>query len=71
MRRRAKASQERPTPAAEFARRLCDKMEKKNPPATIRIGNGSKLLPLLPHLIPTRLLDFLMAKPFKLDGLSD
>ncbi len=71
IRRRARASQERPTSAEEFSRILCRHMNSGKPPAVIRIGNGSWLLPLLARLLPTRLLDFVRSKPFELSKLSD
>ena len=71
IRRRARASQERPTSAEEFARILCRHMNSATPPAVIRIGNGSWLLPLLARLLPTRLLDFVRSRPFELWKLSD
>lgn len=71
IRRRARASQERPTSAEEFARILCRHMNSGKLPAVIRIGNGSWLLPLLARLLPTRLLDFVRSRPFELSKLSD
>ena len=71
IRRRAQASQERPTAAEEFARILCRHMKSDHPPAVVRIGNGSRLLPLLARLLPDRLLDLVRSKPFQLNDLNN
>lgn len=70
IRRRAKASQERPTPAQDFAKILIKEMTKSKPKAVIRIGNGSQILPLLPRLLPSHWLDKLLSKPFQLHKLK-
>lgn len=70
IRRRSKASQERPSSAESFARELLAYMNKERMPAVIRIGNGSTLLPLLPRILPARLLDKILSKPFQLNQLS-
>jgi short-subunit dehydrogenase len=70
VRRRAKASQERPSPAESFARSLRHKLEKPKPAFVMRIGNGSFILPLLVRLLPARLLDRILSKPFQLDKLN-
>lgn len=70
IRRRAKASQERPTSAEDFAKTLVKAMAKTKPKSLLRIGNGSFVLPLLPRVLPTSWLDFILSKPFQLSKLS-
>lgn len=70
IRRRAQASQERPTSAEEFARILCRHMKSGSPPAVIRIGNGSQLLAFLARTLPTGILDRIRSKPFGLGALK-
>ncbi|MGV2482282.1 UNVERIFIED_CONTAM: short-chain dehydrogenase, partial [Salmonella enterica subsp. enterica serovar Weltevreden] len=43
---RANASQQHSTPAEDFARKLADAALSKQPPPTIRLGNGSLAMPL-------------------------
>ena len=62
---RATASQQNPTPAPEFAEILVQRLDT-NPAAVLRIGNGSRVLPLLKWLLPTRLLDRILRKRFGL-----
>ncbi len=66
---RATASQENPTPAAEFAQILLEKTKHK-PKAEIRIGHGSTLLPLIKRLLPTKLVDKILSKKFGLNSLQ-
>ncbi|MCY1390971.1 hypothetical protein D9M71_57980 [compost metagenome] len=68
IRARAKASQDRPTPAEDFARDLLKAVRQANPPRLVRIGNGSRALPLLERLLPKALLDRALKKRFGLDG---
>ncbi|NOZ61114.1 MAG: SDR family oxidoreductase [Calditrichaeota bacterium] len=68
--RRAQASQEKPTPAAVFARKLVGKLSKKNPPLIVRIGKGGQFLPLLKRALPERLLDRILTKKFELNKLE-
>jgi short-subunit dehydrogenase len=63
---RARASQDRPTPAAAFAQQLLAATGKSPVPALVRIGNGSTALPLLARLLPQRLLDWVLRKKFGL-----
>jgi short-subunit dehydrogenase len=70
IRKRANASQERPSSAESFASQLVKQMLKDNPPSVMRIGNGAKVLPLLPRLLPSRLLDKILSKPFQLNKLN-
>lgn len=64
---RANASQDKPTPASEFAAILLDAVRKPQRPALLRIGNGSRSLPLMVRLLPRRLLDRVLSKRFGLD----
>jgi len=48
--RRARMSQDRPTDADVFARHVVDRVLRPHPPAVIRAGRGSRLLPLLGRL---------------------
>lgn len=70
IRRRAKASQEKPSSAEDFAKTLLAHMKSERMPAVIRIGNGSTLLPLLPRILPARVLDKILSKPFQLNKLK-
>lgn len=65
--RRARMSQDRPTPAAEVAHEIADAVLATSPPARLRVGRGSRLLPLI-GMLPTRLRDRLLARRFGLDG---
>jgi NAD(P)-dependent dehydrogenase (short-subunit alcohol dehydrogenase family) len=64
--RRARLSQDRPTPAAEAARAIADAVLLPRPPARLRVGRGALLLPLI-GLLPRWLRDRLLARRF---GLS-
>ncbi|MBV4529919.1 SDR family oxidoreductase [Pseudomonas sp. SWRI107] len=63
---RARASQDRPTPAAVFAQGLLAATRKSPVPALVRIGNGSTALPLIARLLPQRVLDGVLRKRFGL-----
>lgn len=63
---RARASQDKPTPAAVFAQGLLAATRKHPTPAVVRLGNGSTALPLLARLLPRRLLDKVLRKRFGL-----
>ncbi|MFZ5936120.1 SDR family oxidoreductase [Pseudomonas sp. HS6-2] len=63
---RARASQDRPTSAAEFAQGVLAAVGKSPAPAVVRLGNGSTALPLMARLLPTRLLDWALRKRFGL-----
>ena len=47
IRARANASQDNPTPASHFARNLLAAVQNKPRPLLLRLGNGSRALPLL------------------------
>jgi NAD(P)-dependent dehydrogenase (short-subunit alcohol dehydrogenase family) len=66
---RATASQDNPTPAAEFAESLVEQLLNK-PKAVIRIGNGSFGLPLLKRWLPSAILDKILSKKFDLPSLA-
>jgi short-subunit dehydrogenase len=67
IRARANASQEKPTPASQFATTLLAAVAKTERPALLRIGYGSRSLPLLNRLLPRKLLDRVLSKRFGLD----
>jgi len=66
IRARARASQDKPTPTAEFAQGVLAAAAKSPVPALVRLGNGSRALPLLAWLLPRRLLDSILRKRFGL-----
>ncbi|SDH63556.1 SDR family oxidoreductase [Pseudomonas panipatensis] len=65
---RAAASQDNPTPAAELARLLLAAVQRQPRPRLLRVGNGSRALPLLARWLPSALLDKVLKKRFGLDG---
>lgn len=67
IRARAKASQDHPTPASAFARDLLAAVQKTRRPGLLRLGNGSRALPLLAALLPKALLEKGLKKRFGLD----
>jgi hypothetical protein len=67
IRARARASQGNPTPASDFARDLLRAVKQDNPPRLLRLGNGSRALPLMAWLLPKGLLDKQLRKRFGLD----
>ncbi|AZO84480.1 short-chain dehydrogenase [Stutzerimonas stutzeri] len=68
IRARARASQDRPTPASEFAAGLLKAAQQAKPPRLIRLGNGSRALPLMASLLPKGLLESGLMKRFGLRG---
>ena len=68
IRARAKASQDKPTPASEFAAQLLKAVQQSKPPRLIRIGNGSRALPMLAAILPKGLLESTLMKRFGLRG---
>jgi len=68
IRARAKASQDKPTPANEFAVGVLKAVQQDKPPRMIRLGNGSRALPLLATLLPKGLLESTLMKRFGLRG---
>ena len=67
IRARAKASQDHPTPASEFARDLLAAVQKRRRPRLLRLGNGSRALPLLAALLPKAWLQAGLQKRFGLN----
>ena len=67
IRARANASQNNPTPAASVAADLLKAVEQVRPPRLLRLGNGSRALPLMAWLLPKGLLEKVLMKRF---GLS-
>lgn len=68
---RANASQEKAMPADLFARKLCDKILSLNPPAVIRLGEKSRLMPFLKWALPMSALDNVLSKKFGLKKLAE
>lgn len=64
---RAKASQDNPTSAEDFARQLLAAVQHRPRPPLVRIGNGSRALPALARWLPRSLLERLLKKRFGLD----
>lgn len=64
---RANASQQHATPASEFVAAMADALLAEHPPAYVRIGSGSTLLPFLRYGLPRRLLDRILRRRFRLD----
>lgn len=69
IRERANVSQVNPTGTGEFAQKLVAKLNRKTPPAIIRLGKGGHAFPFLKRWVPTRLLDQILKKKFKLNEL--
>ncbi|NWE50198.1 SDR family oxidoreductase [Pseudomonas gingeri] len=67
IRARANASQNNPTPAASFAADLLKAAQKPQPPRLLRLGNGSRALPLLSAMLPKGLLEKVLMKRFGLN----
>lgn len=68
IRARAKASQDNPTPAQEFAAGLLKAAQQPKPPRLLRLGNGSRSLPLMAGWLPKGLLEKGLMKRFGLGG---
>lgn len=69
IRARAKASQDNPTPVTDFARDLLRAVQQAEPPRLLRLGNGSRVLPLIAWLLPRKLLDGKLKQRFGLDKI--
>ena len=67
IRARAGASQDSPTPADEFAAQLLRACQQSKRPRLLRIGNGSRALPLMARLLPQALLERVLTKRFGLN----
>ena len=68
IRARAKASQDNPTPASEFAADLLKAVQQSKPPRLLRLGNGSRAMPLMAALLPKGVLESGLMKRFGLAG---
>jgi NAD(P)-dependent dehydrogenase (short-subunit alcohol dehydrogenase family) len=68
IRARARASQDKPTPASEFAAGLLKAVQQGKPPRLVRLGNGSRALPLMAGLLPKGVLESALMKRFGLRG---
>ncbi|MCY1393992.1 short chain dehydrogenase [compost metagenome] len=68
IRARANASQDKPTPASEFARQLLHAVRTQPERRLLRIGNGSRALPFLARWLPAALVDKALKRRFGLDG---
>jgi short-subunit dehydrogenase len=69
IRKRAMASQDKPTEADDFARGLLDRLEKNPPPRVIRLGRGAGFMNVL-SLLPAVVRETVFSKHFKLDRLG-
>lgn len=67
IRARAKASQDNPTPAADFARDVLRAVQRQTPPRLLRLGNGSRLMPLIAWLLPKGVLERALKQRFGLN----
>lgn len=67
IRKRANVSQEKPTPASEFAAGVLRAVGRSPRPRLVRLGNGSHSLPLMARLLPQGLLEKVLVKRFGLD----
>lgn len=67
IRARARASQDNPTPANHFARNLLAAVQRNKRPRLLRLGNGSRVLPLMAALLPKSLLEAVLKKRFVLN----
>ncbi len=68
IRARSQASQDKPTPASEFAADVLKAVQQARPPRLLRSGNGSRALPLMAALVPKGLLEAVLKKRFGLKG---
>ncbi|GIZ13597.1 SDR family oxidoreductase [Pseudomonas sp. NCCP-436] len=66
IRARARASQDNPTPARHLAHQLLTAVQSDRRPRLLRLGNGSRTLPLLATLLPRALLERLLSRRFGL-----
>ncbi len=63
---RAGASQKGSTPTEKFVKEVVKKIMRKDPPAIVRAGKLSKLVPLLKKYLPEKTLDYILKKQFGL-----
>ncbi len=69
IKKRAMASQDKPTPAEDFAKQLVAKVLQADPPKTIRLGRGVGFLKIV-SLLPASWRDKIFSQHFKLDLLG-
>ncbi len=68
--KRAQESQSSPMPAEELAKKIVSIVASKNPPAIVRLGTRSFMLPFLKTALPTAVLDTMFRKRFGLHKIS-
>jgi NAD(P)-dependent dehydrogenase (short-subunit alcohol dehydrogenase family) len=68
--KRAQESQSNPMPAEELAQRIVSIVESNHPPAIVRLGTKSFLLPFIKTFLPTTVLDAVFRKRFGLHKIS-
>lgn len=66
IRARARASQDKPTPADEFAHGVLAAVQAPRRKRVLRLGNGSRALPLMAACLPGALLDRVLGRRFGL-----
>lgn len=66
---RANESQSDAMPAQLFAQRLVEQIDAADAPSLVRLGPKSTAMPLLKRLLPTRVLDGILMRRFRLDHL--
>ncbi|MBN2993707.1 SDR family oxidoreductase [Pseudomonas cedrina subsp. fulgida] len=69
IRARTQASQDKPTPASEFAADVLKAVQQPKPPRLLRSGNGSRAMPLAAALLPKGVLEKVLRKRFGLSGV--
>src|SRR5690606_23343405 len=67
IRARARASQDQPTPASDFSRDDVKAVKSTRRPRLLRLGNGSRALPLMAGLLTKGLLEFVLRLCFGLN----
>ena len=67
IRARANASQDNPTPVSQFARQLLAAVQRRKRSKLLRLGHGSRSMPLLAALVPKRLLEVVLKRRFGLN----
>jgi len=70
MQMRARMGQTDATPVEEFCQKMAEVICKKEVPSVFRYGHGSKLMPFLKSTLPTKTLDGLLSRKFKLEHLK-
>ena len=66
IRSRAGVPQVDAMPADQFAQRVVKAAMTDKPPAVVRLGKNSTILPLLKSMVPTRMLDKILKRKFGL-----